>query len=63
MLPHLGDPESGHSPAVTYSPAIYEACGFRVLSAEHQHFAPSVAMATEGEPLNESEAALMKRYF
>jgi GNAT superfamily N-acetyltransferase len=45
------------------APSIYEACGFRVLSAEHQHFAPSVAMATGDEALSETEAALMTRYF
>lgn len=43
--------------------AIYEACGFRVLGAEHQHFPPSVAMATGDESLSESEAALVTRYF
>ncbi|MBI1384891.1 MAG: histidine phosphatase family protein [Rhizobiales bacterium] len=32
MLPHLGDPESGHSPAVTYSPAIYEASAATLLN-------------------------------
>jgi hypothetical protein len=61
---HAGDDEAPRF--FLYSevaPAIYEACGFRVLGAEHQHFAPSVAMATEGDTLSESEAEVMKRYF
>lgn len=61
---HAGDDETPRF--FLYSevaPAIYEACGFRVLGAEHQHFAPSVAMATGDEGLSESEAALMTRYF
>lgn len=61
---HAGDDEAPRF--FLYSevaPAIYEACGFRVLGAEHQHFAPSVAMATGDEALSASEAELMKRYF
>jgi GNAT superfamily N-acetyltransferase len=44
-------------------PAIYGRHGFRVLSAEHQRFPESVAMATGDTPLSEAEAEFLKAYF
>jgi ribosomal protein S18 acetylase RimI-like enzyme len=61
--------QAGEAPAPRFflfsevPPAIYEACGFRVLGPEHQHFAPSVAMATGEEALSEAEARLLETYF
>jgi len=45
------------------SPRIYEDCGFRLLADEHQHFRPSLAMATGSEPLGGDEAKILKTYF
>ncbi len=61
--------QAGEGPAPRFflysevAPAIYEACGFRVLGPEHQRFAPSLAMATGEAPLSEAEARLLRRYF
>lgn len=44
-------------------PAIYERQGFRVLPPEHQHFLPSVAMATGDASLSAGEAESLKAYF
>ena len=45
------------------NPRIYEDCGFQVLGAEHQHFKPSIAMASGAHPLSNSEGEFLKRYF
>ena len=44
-------------------PRVYEPCGFRSLPKEHQHWAPSVAMATGALPLRPAEADALKTYF
>jgi GNAT superfamily N-acetyltransferase len=45
------------------NPKIYEDCGFQVLGNEHQHFSPSIAMATGTFPLAADEGEHLKRYF
>jgi GNAT superfamily N-acetyltransferase len=42
---------------------VYEPCGFRTLPDEHQHWLPSIAMATGDQPLNPTEAEVLKSYF
>ncbi len=44
-------------------PSVYARHGFRELSAEHQRFLPSVAMATGEAPLSIEEVELLKAYF
>jgi GNAT superfamily N-acetyltransferase len=44
-------------------PRIYEPCGFRVLPPVHQHWEPSIAMATGNLPLSPQEAEILKTYF
>jgi GNAT superfamily N-acetyltransferase len=44
-------------------PSVYERHGFRVLMPEHQHFLPSVAMATGDALLSAEEAEPLKAYF
>ena len=44
-------------------PTIYERHGFHVLPPEHQHFPPSVAMATGDTPLGAVEAGFLRSYF
>lgn len=44
-------------------PRIYESCGFRILPKDHQHWEPSVAMATGTLPLSPRESEALKTYF
>ena len=44
-------------------PSMYEKQGYKILAANHQHFAPSVAMLRANSPLRKEEARFLKTYF
>jgi GNAT superfamily N-acetyltransferase len=61
-----GEGETGEIRFLLFSevpPGMYERCGFQVLPKAHQHWEPSVAMATGRLPVTPGEAEILKTYF